>query len=273
MKNLILLTVLLSFVLALPAFAGGTCENLIIDIGGGTTLEMVLIKAGTFRMGNDNESADEKPVHTVNITNPFYLGKYEVTQGQWKKIMGTNPSFFQTGQNGISADTDTELYPVEQVSWNDCQEFIKKLNGMNKATGAFRLPSEAEWEYSCRAGTNTKYFWGDEIDGKYCCYDENSNGTAHRISNIPNGFGLCDMSGNVWEWCADSCNYDNGKIITDTYAGEITDPLCKTGSYRVFRGGSWYYDAGRSRSSIRDFGVPSIQNNSLGLRLCLFPGR
>jgi len=109
------------------------------------------------------------------------------------------------------------------------------------------------------------------MNGKYCCFDENSNGTSRPISNDPNGFGLCDMSGNVWEWCADSCGYDNGRIITDTFIDKINDPLCKIGSYRVFRGGSWYYDASRSRSSIRDFGVPSIKNNSLGLRLCMSP--
>ncbi|MBC7324568.1 MAG: formylglycine-generating enzyme family protein, partial [Moorella sp. (in: Bacteria)] len=131
---------------------------------------MVLIPAGTFMMGSPNNeqdrSSNEGPQHQVTLTKPFYLGKYEVTQAQWKAVMGSNPSYFR-GNN----------LPVEQVSWNDCQTFIQRLNQLGQ--GTFRLPTEAEWEYACRAGTTTRFYWGDDPNysqiGQYAWYDRNSN--------------------------------------------------------------------------------------------------
>jgi len=163
------------------------------DLGGGVKLDLVLVPAGSFSMGSDSRLLAEDPVHQVTFAKPFYMGKTEVTQRQWESIMGTNPSRFKGQDN-----------PVEAVSWNASQEFIKKLN--EKTGRKFSLPSEAEWEWACRAGAATRFCFGDSDAslGDYAWYSANSSAGTHPVGEKrANGWGLHDMHGNVWEWCVD----------------------------------------------------------------------
>ncbi len=221
---------------------------------------MVFIKGGTFQMGSNNGYEREKPVHTVTVSD-FYIGKYEVTQKQWEEIMGNNPSYFK-GDN----------LPVEQVSWNDIQEFIKKLN--RKTGKKYRLPTEAEWEYACRAGTTTPFNTGNclstnqaNYDGNYP-YKECSKGTYREKTTTvgsfsPNAWGIYNMHGNVYEWCQDvykSDFYSQSKNATNPiYAG--------SGSRRVIRGGSWNGYSEYCRSADRSSYAPSYSNDYIGFRL------
>jgi formylglycine-generating enzyme required for sulfatase activity/tRNA A-37 threonylcarbamoyl transferase component Bud32 len=207
----------------------------------------VLIPAGEFLMGEDKHD-DEKPVHKVKISRSFEMGKYEVTQTQWEAVMGNNPSNFK-GEN----------LPVEQVSWGDAQEFIKKLNARNDGY-VYRLPTEAEWEYACRAGSTGDY--AGELE-KMAWYKNNSDSMTHPVGEMkPNDWGLYDMHGNVWEWCSDW--YDS------EYYGRSpgVDPKGPdSGSLRVKRGGSWFYDAAYCRSAYRSRSAPIGRFSSYGLRL------
>lgn len=201
---------------------------LTLDLGDGVTLEMVQIPADTFQMGDLSGIGhdDERPVHTVTISQGFYMGKFEVTQAQWRAIMGTNPSEF----------TGNDL-PVEQVSWNYCQTFCQKVSA--RTGRSIRLPTEAEWEYACRAGTKTDYYYGNYIwqRGDYAWYSGNSNDMTHPVGlKYPNAWGLYDMTGNVWEWCNDWYGDYSGDPQTDP-----TGP--STGDYRVYRGGGWNSDS------------------------------
>ena len=218
------------------------------DLGNGTNLEMVLIPAGKFMMGSPaseiGRKSDEKR-HEVTLSKPFYIGKYEVAQEQWESVMGNNPS-----------ETKGAKRPVTQVSWEDCQEFIKKLNEKN--TGVYRLPTEAEWEYACRAGTTTAYSVGDSLTKN----DANVKGSFVKVvgSYKPNAFGLYDMHGNVREWCED--------WKADYPAEDVTDPIGPTtGTNRMFRGGSFYYSDSFARSSIRSANTPSDRGSNIGFRL------
>ncbi len=222
-------------------------------------MEFVLIPAGEFDMGSPSDEEDrqvtECPLHTVKIEKAYYLGKYEVTQKQWREVMGDNPSDFKGDD-----------YPVEQVSWNDVQEFIHKLNEI-EGIDKYRLPSEAEWEYAARAGTSTRYSFGDDASrlGEYGWYSGNSGGNTHPVGQKkPNSWGLYDMDGNVGEWVQDEWhdNYDGAP--TDGSAWESV-----AGFYRVIRGGSWYYNA--CRSAVRYFGGPDIRLNDVGFRLLQEP--
>ncbi len=217
-----------------------------------TGMEFALIPGGSFDMGS-NESNNEKPVHKVTLS-PYLISKTEVTQDVWQKIMGNNPSNFKEGDN----------YPVEYVSWNDCQEFCKK-------TG-LQLPTEAQWENACRAGTTTKWYFGDNEKelGEYAWYEKNSGGGLFSIGRThpvaqkkPNAFGLYDMMGNVWEWCEDWYG---------TYSSSAaTDPVGpNTGSGRVGRGGSWFNTADYCRASYRFRCAPSCRYNDLGFRVVVF---
>ena len=210
--------------------------------GDDKSLDMVLIPAGIYMMGssesdiaamqkeaNSNKmSIDEGPQHQVTISQPFYIGKYEATQAQWKAVMENNPSYYRGNGN----------LPVETVSWNDCQLFIQKLNQLGQ--GTFRLPTEAEWEYACRAGTTTRFYWGDDPN-----YTQIKDYVAPKHQKVglkkPNAWGLYDMSGNVWEWCQD---------IYGKYSAESQiDPTGATKGFSyVLRGGSQSNRENRSAS-------------------------
>jgi formylglycine-generating enzyme required for sulfatase activity/predicted DNA-binding WGR domain protein len=202
------------------------------DLGNGIKLEMMLIPAGKFMMGSPESETSEYDYatrHEVTLTKPFYLGKFAVTQEQWEGVMGDNPS-----------ETKGAKLPVTDVSWDDCQEFIKKLNGITK--GKYRLPTEAEWEYACRAGTSTAYSFGVNITPKDANSSESEIGKPVEVGSYkPNAFGLYDMHGNVWEWCED--------WYGDYPKGAVIDPKGPaTGEYRVLRGGSFEYSEYRERN-------------------------
>lgn len=221
----------------------------------GIKYNMVWVEGGTFRMGATSEQgseiSDEKPVHSVTLSG-YYIGKTEVTQALWQAVMGSNPSYFEGDD-----------LPVEQVSWDDCQEFIRKLKSLTGQN--FRLPTEAEWEFACRGGNNSrgyKYSGSNYIDN-VAWYDGNSGDKTHPVATkSPNELGIYDMSGNVWEWCAD--------WYGDYSSGRQTNPKGPYGgSGRVLRGGSWIIIAGCCRSSYRDGYIPTYRFNNLGLRLAL----
>ena len=223
---------------------------------GGASLEMVRIEPGTFQMGSSQGDSDERPVHKVTIRQGFYLGKYEVTQAQWEAVMGSNPSRF-------SGCGDC---PVEGVSWDDAQAFIRKLNA-TEGEDRYRLPSEAEWEYAARAGTTTRYSWGDEIghnrancDG--CGSQWDGEKTASVGSFPANAWGLHDMHGNVWEWVQDCWNGSYQGAPADGSAWERGD--C---SRRVFRGGSWVENPRSLRVANRYRGSAGLRNYYYGFRI------
>ena len=221
-----------------------------VDLGEGVNLELMFIPEGTFKMGSLQKGRYENdmPRHEVTITNPFYMGKYAVTQEQWQVVMGKNPSYFKGAK-----------LPVNQISWNDCKEFIKKLNA--KTDGGYRLPTEAEWEYACRAGTTTEYSFGDSIMPRNANYDDSNIGKPVAVGNYrPNDFGLYDMHGNVWEWCEDWYGGYPGWPVEDPNGPAV-------GQYRVLRGGSFAVNGSRARSSSRIVCAPSIRIHVNGFRL------
>lgn len=222
----------------------------------GVPFEMVEVRGGTFRMGATSEQGCdaydwEKPVHSVTLSG-YYIGKTEVTQALWKAVMGSNPSYFKGDD-----------LPVENVSWDDCQVFVRKLNSLTGQN--FRLPTEAEWEFACRGGNNSlgyKYSGSDNIDN-VAWYDGNSGDKTHPVATkSANELGIYDMSGNVWEWCCD--------WYGDYTSGALTNPKGpESGSLRVIRGGGWNIFARCCRSSFRHFNFPTHRNYILGLRLAL----
>jgi formylglycine-generating enzyme required for sulfatase activity len=243
-------------------------------------MEFILIPAGEFLMGavpQDKEAPSvEKPQHKVRITKPFYLGKYPVTQEEWQKVMGNNPSRFKELTEGLIFKKVVQVNlknPVETVSWNDCQEFIQKLS--QKEGNTYRLPTGAEWEYAARGGLNSShsssymFTYGDDKDklGDYAWYDKNSGNTTHPVGQKkPNSIGLYDMMGNVWEWCEDW--YDSGYYER----GEAVDPGGpSSGSGRVLRGGSWGSFYGHCRTSYRGDLTPDYRDYRLGFRLARTP--
>ncbi|GHU35956.1 hypothetical protein AGMMS50256_31890 [Betaproteobacteria bacterium] len=224
--------------------------------------EFILIPAGSFTMGADKKfedaSSNETPQHRVTISKPFYLGKYEVTQAEWVAVMGNNPSEFKGRSN-----------PVDNVSWDDVQSFIQRLNA--KEGKKYRLPTEAEWEYAARAGTKSAYSFGDDAGqlGQYAWYEGNSGDQTCPVGQKqPNPWGLYDMHGNVWEWVND--------WYKDSYYGSSpsTDPAGPSGGdLHVLRGGSWHYFAGTLRSAYRRSRAPDRRNENFGFRLALSPGQ
>ena len=234
----------------------------------GTQIEMVLVPGGTFTMGCTASNGhacftSENPTHSVTITNAFYMGRYEVTQAQWLAKMGSNPSFFQPPT--YTADTNR---PVERVSWTTIQGFLT-------ATG-MQLPTEAQWEYACRAGTTTAFhgFTGylsgtndDTLVVNIAWYNANSDSQTHAVGGkAANGLGLHDMSGNVFEWCSDwygNTYYASSPLTNPTGPG--------SGSFRVFRGGSWVYNWNYVRSSYRGYVGPGYTNEDIGFRVARAP--
>jgi formylglycine-generating enzyme required for sulfatase activity len=233
-------------------------ENIKLEKGPSGDIEMVFVKGGQFQMGCTSEQtdcdSDEKPVHTVTVDD-FYIGKYEITQKQWRDVMGKNPS-------GFSGCDDC---PVERVSWNDIQEFIKKLN---EKTGLhYRLPTEAEWEYAARGGTKSngyKYSGNNNIDD-VAWYSGNSGIKTHPVGQKkPNELGIYDMSGNVWEWCNDWYG-SYSSVRQNNPQGS------SSGSFRVFRGGSWSSYARYCRVAFRSDLTPDDRYYRHGFRLVLLP--
>jgi formylglycine-generating enzyme required for sulfatase activity len=220
--------------------------------GNSIGMKFTLIPAGEFNMGSEGIH-DEKPVHKVKINNPFYLGTYPVTQREWKAVMWRNRSFFKGDD-----------LPVEQVSWDDVQKFIKKLNE-KEGTDKYRLPYEAEWEYACRAGTTTRYSFGDsesELDD-YAWYAKNSEDKTHPVGQKKaNPWGLYDMYGNVWEWVQDEWHDSYDGAPADGSAWESGD-----GADRVICGGSWCLNARNCRSAYRNHFVSGYRGYSLGFRI------
>ncbi|MFM8214022.1 MAG: formylglycine-generating enzyme family protein [Pirellula sp.] len=232
-------------------------------------MKLVLIPKGTFMMGSpESEEARRKDEtqHGVTIRKDYYLGVYEVTQAQYEKVIGKNPSHFQ---GAIVGNENADL-PVEKVSWDDAVEFCKKLSELpeeKKAGRVYRLPTEAQWEYACRAGSKTAYSFDDEegLLPEHGWFNRNSSDRIHTVGLLePNAWGLYDMHGNVWEWCSDWY----GEYPT----GAVSDPTGpKEGSSRVLRGGSWFIEAAYCRSAFRDWFNPSSRLFNLGFRVALSP--
>ena len=264
MKKLLLLFVLFSVTFI---FGCGGNETFVIKE---INLEMVKCPEGSFMMGSPEEelgrNIDEK-LHLVTITKPFYIGKYEVTQSQYSALMDKNPSNFIGANN-----------PVEMVSYEDAKAFCDKMNlkylNILPKGYKFALPTEAQWEYACRAGTNTALNNGKNLTkAEGACpnldevgwYAENSGKTTHEVGKKkPNTWGIYDMHGNVWEWCRDW--YD------EYPKDDVTDPTgAYSGSFRVRRGGSWDGLAGGCRSAYRNDFNPDFRILNLGFRLALVP--
>jgi formylglycine-generating enzyme required for sulfatase activity len=236
-----------------------------------TNLEgMVWIAAGQFVMGSPNDEVgrdqDEGPETKVTITRGFWMGKCEVTQAEYKAVMGANPSTF-------TGDTNR---PVEKVSWQEAMDYCARLTQRAQAAGqlpegyVYRLPTEAEWEYACRAGTNTRFCYGDDTHyaqlGEYAWFMDNSDAGTHPVgSKRPNAWGLHDMHGNVWEWCLSRW----GSFLP---GGSITNLAARAeGGLRVARGGSWLYDGRACRSANRDDYSPLNRCSDVGFRVVLAP--
>ncbi len=236
-----------------------------VTITNSVGMKLVLIPAGSFMMGSPLDEPKREPderQHRVTITKPFYLQTTEVTQGQWKKVMGYNPSQFK--------DCGEDC-PVETVSWNEAQNFIKKLNQIER-TNKYRLPTEAEWEYACRASTSTPFYTGNCITTDQANFNGSSpmpncpQGTYRertvRTGTLPpNPWGLHEMHGNVWEWSLDWYSRKYPK-------GNVTDPKGPSfGALSVLRGGSWFSSARMIRSAYRRWEVPDFRSHAVGFRV------
>jgi formylglycine-generating enzyme required for sulfatase activity len=240
----------------------GTAEAVVTNSLG---MKLKLILPGSFLMGSEKGEDNEKPVHKVTITKPFYIGMYEVTQSQWEQVMGTNiheqrdladPNYTVRGEG--------PNFPMYHVSWLEAMDFCRKLS--EKEGVEYRLPTEAEWEYACRAGSQTEYFWGDRIDDRYFWYEENSGKVTQPVgTRMPNLWGLYDMSGNVWEWCED--------CYSPSYPQEHQfDPVGPpTGDLRVFRGGYCTLEAKFCRSARREGFNQAGRSRSVGFRIARNP--
>ena len=239
-----------------------TVEGTLIFTANGVSFKMNPVEGGTFTMGTTSEQDsdawdDEEPTHSVTLSS-YYMGETEVTQALWQAVMGSNPSSY----------TGDSQRPVEDVSWNDCQQFITKLNQLcaSQLNGRqFALPTEAQWEYAARGGKQShgyKYS-GSNTLGNVAWYTDNSGGTTHAVgAKQANELGLYDMSGNVWEWCQDWYGNYGSTAQTDP-----TGPF--TGSSRVNRGGGWHSSGGGCRVSLRLNSTPGCPSDDLGLRLSL----
>ena len=236
-----------------PHTAQPEIDTITNDLG----MTFVRIPAGVFTMGSPDSDRyaydNEKPAHQVTISQPFYLGVHPVTQAQWQAVMGSNPSRFE----------GKPRHPVERVSWDEAQQFLQRLNERRDGY-RYALPSEAQWEYACRAGSAGAYCFGDDESqlGAYAWCSDNASGSTHPVGEKqPNAWGLYDMHGNVWEWCQD--------WYGDYAADAVTDPSGPaTGASRVFRGGGWSSSARGVRSAYRNGFHPGLRDVYLGFR-CL----
>lgn len=272
MKRCYLAIVTLSLTLTQNASFGQSAKEVTNkEVTNSIDAKFVLIPQGKFTMGaldTEDDSEDDEIQHQVTISKPFYLGVHEVTQGQYEQVMGTNPSHFQ---KRVIRKNNSSNYPVEQVSWDDAIEFCKKLSDNPKEKAAkrvYRLPTEAEWEWACRAGGSSAYAFGDskQMLGDYAWFQSNSDRKTHPVGSLkPNAWGLFDMHGNVWEWCQDFYG-DYPK----TDAKDPTGP--SVGTYRVNRGGGWIDEASSCRSSHRFGDQPDLKINDIGFRVVMTEG-
>jgi formylglycine-generating enzyme required for sulfatase activity len=250
---------------------------LTLDLGNSITLELVLVPPGKFVMGSpDHEAdraADEKP-HAAELTRPYYLGALPVLQEQYTQVMKVpNPSWFCSAGAGRDQvkGLDTRRFPVEQVTWDEAMEFCTRLSTFWSGAN-FRLPTEVEWEYACRGGTQTPFYFGQSLNGTEAnCDGSIPYATSSKGTNLArtceagkyasNAFGLYDMGGNVWEWCMD---------WYASYSANAQSPLGpETGTRRVCRGGGWFNSAKYCRAAVRDASGPARRDNDLGFRLAL----
>jgi len=247
-----------------PAF-GQQPKEITNSIG----MKLVLIPKGTFKMGSPIEDlgvANDELQHQVMISKDYYLGKMEVTQGQYEKVMGTNPSSFQ---KWVIRKSNSLMYPVETISWDDAVQFCKRLSEHpeeNKAGRVYRLPTEAEWEYACRAGSKTTFSFEDSSKsmGDYAWFDGNSDGQTQPVGQKkPNAWGLHDMHGNVWEWCSDWYGEYPKRAVTDPFG-----PRTMVSS-RVGRGGGWSSMAENCRSAARYGYYPTNRSLNGGFRVAM----
>jgi formylglycine-generating enzyme required for sulfatase activity len=219
-------------------------KDLTLDLGGGVKMETVLIPAGIFTMGSGKGPFEgERPAHKVTISRPFYMGKYPVTQEQWQAITGTDPSRVKGAKR-----------PVDGVSWEDAQEFCRAVSA--KAGKTVRLPTEAEWEFACRAGSMTDYCFGDSEAAlaEYAWYEGNSSGVTHAVGEKkPNAWGLYDMHGNVWEWCQD---WYDPRYYANSPRVDPQGPARSSLGAHVLRGGAWHVEASYCRSASRGGNFP-----------------
>lgn len=264
-------------------YAQSTGEVKTVYIKDGESFDFVFVPAGSFLMGSElsdpDRDASEWISHRVDITKGFWLQKSEVTQDQWQSVMNSNPSYFKNRsdmgdeESPLDNPGDTQKYhsgrggcPVERVSWLDCEKFIAVLN--SKEAGIFRLPTEAEWEYACRAGSQTSYYWGDGIKGDYLWHMDNAYNKPQAVCRkLPNEWGLFDMSGNMAEWCSDW-----NEKTHDRRGMQISDPAGpEEGEYKIIKDGSWAVRAQYCRSASRSMQKPEAKDMYTGLRLVWQP--
>ena len=265
-KFYLMVLLLLAMLYCLPASAAEPKNETApqegaLFVDSATGIQMAFVKGGCFQMGSVSGDGydDEKPVHEVCV-NDLYMGRHEVTQGQWQKVMGSNPSNFR------NCGSDC---PVEKVSWNDVQEFLRKLNSQ---TGKkYRLPTEAEWEYATRSGGKDEKYAGTGNENTlvdYAWYKSNSEKKTNPVGRKkPNGLGLYDMSGNVWEWCDD---WHGENYYANSPKDNPQGPAA--GSARVLRGGCWGNDPNGTRTTNRYRNNPGKRYSFIGFRLTM-PGR
>ena len=251
---------LLCLFLAAPIL-GAAGEPLRLDLGQGVSMDFVKIPAGEVPMGSDEGTGDgdEAPIHLIRFRHSVYAARFETTQAQWVRVMGSNPSHFVG-----------EKLPVDNVSWNQARAFAEKLSALTHHT--LRLPSEAEWEYAARAGTATIWSFGSDVKllSQYAWFTETSHGTTHPVGSLkPNPWGLYDMYGNVGEWCSDW-------YMKHAYpAGAVNDPpIVPQANDRapVWRGGAWGDNSDFVRSSSRNCSGPDDHGPGTGVRLWLEDG-
>ena len=229
----------------------------VVKLGGGVSLDLVWIPPGVFQMGSpfgeEGRFITEGRRHQVTLTCGFWMGKYPVTQQQWERVMGTNPSHVKGPR-----------LPVDLVNWSDCQSFVEALNRILNAEGLTAdVPSEAQWEYACRAGTETRFWSGDRVAdlARVAWFSDNSDKQPHEVGRKPaNAWGLCDMHGNIWQWCRDWLGNYPRDTATDPHGPDA-------GQERVLRGGSWSSEADICRAAYRFSYPPDYRIMTAGLRV------